>query len=275
MKNLKAYFVPHPPLIINAIGRGEERGIQKTIDAYHDIAKEIADFAPETIIFISPHASTYQDYFHIANSKICSGNFAQFNAPQISFTLENDLSFVKALSDKCDINNFPAGVQGFQNGKLDHAILIPIYFIKQYLEKFKIVCLSFSYLDNLLHRKYGHIIQEIIRSKSDKKYVVIASGDLSHYLLESGPYGFKKEGPIFDQAMIDIFASGILKRLFVMDEKLIQKAGECGYRSALILAGILDNLPLVSKVHSYQATFGVGYAIASFSIKNNESNSEE
>ncbi|MDY0100665.1 MAG: AmmeMemoRadiSam system protein B [Bacilli bacterium] len=268
MKNLKAYFAPHPPLIISAIGKGEEKAIQKTIDAYHEIAHEIAEFKPETIIFISPHASTYHDYFHIASTKTCSGSFAQFYAPQINFNYENDLSFVKALSDTCEIKKFPAGVLGSQNGKLDHGILIPLYFINKYYQNFKIICLSFSWLDKMKHFEYGRIIQDIIKSRNNQKYVVIASGDLSHYLLEDGPYGFQKEGPIFDKIITDIFASGKLIDLFEIDEKIIEKAGECGYRSALILAGILSNLSLKSRLLSYQGTFGVGYAVASFSIAN-------
>ena len=31
---LGAFVVPHPPLIIPEVGKGQERGIQKTIDAY-------------------------------------------------------------------------------------------------------------------------------------------------------------------------------------------------------------------------------------------------
>ena len=37
-----AFIVPHPPLILPEIGRGEERKIQKTIDSYREIAKEAA-----------------------------------------------------------------------------------------------------------------------------------------------------------------------------------------------------------------------------------------
>ena len=34
-----AFMVPHPPLIIPEIGRGEEKKIQNTIDAYHEIGR--------------------------------------------------------------------------------------------------------------------------------------------------------------------------------------------------------------------------------------------
>ncbi len=50
-----AFMVPHPPLIIPEIGRGEERKIQDTVDAYREIAGRIAALKPETIVLISPH----------------------------------------------------------------------------------------------------------------------------------------------------------------------------------------------------------------------------
>ena len=56
-----AYVVPHPPLIIPSVGRGEERGIQKTIDAYKEIARRVVTHRPETIIVSSPHAPLYRD----------------------------------------------------------------------------------------------------------------------------------------------------------------------------------------------------------------------
>ena len=38
---LKAYFVPHPPIIIPDIGKGEESKISSTIDAYHEVGKQV------------------------------------------------------------------------------------------------------------------------------------------------------------------------------------------------------------------------------------------
>ena len=37
-----AVMVPHPPLIVPAVGRGEEKKIQATVDAYHQAARQIA-----------------------------------------------------------------------------------------------------------------------------------------------------------------------------------------------------------------------------------------
>ena len=51
---LGAFMLPHPPLIVPEIGRGEEKKIQKTVDAYHRAARKIAELKRETIFVVSP-----------------------------------------------------------------------------------------------------------------------------------------------------------------------------------------------------------------------------
>ena len=115
MKNAKAYFAPHPPLIIPEIGRGEQFGIQKTISAYETIAKEIADFKPHTIIFISPHALTYEDYFHVEKSIKNKGDLSQFHAPEIIFKQNSDVNFINQLEQLAEAQNIRAGTLGRQS----------------------------------------------------------------------------------------------------------------------------------------------------------------
>ncbi|MBD5516927.1 MAG: AmmeMemoRadiSam system protein A, partial [Lachnospiraceae bacterium] len=74
-------MLPHLPLIVPAVGKGEERNIQKTIDAYHEAARRIAACRPETIVLISPHQVMYADYFHISPGESADGDFGQFRAP--------------------------------------------------------------------------------------------------------------------------------------------------------------------------------------------------
>ena len=42
MSILAAYAVPHPPLILPEIGKGEEKKIQLTVNAYERAMKEAA-----------------------------------------------------------------------------------------------------------------------------------------------------------------------------------------------------------------------------------------
>ena len=65
-----AFMVPHPPLIVPEVGRGGEKEIQETTDAYEKVARTIAEIAPDTIIITSPHATMYSNYFHISQIHI-------------------------------------------------------------------------------------------------------------------------------------------------------------------------------------------------------------
>ena len=40
------YALPHPPIILPEIGRGEEKAIQETTDAFNRVSQEIADRRP-------------------------------------------------------------------------------------------------------------------------------------------------------------------------------------------------------------------------------------
>ena len=55
MPIIGAILVPHPPIIIPTVGRGQEREVQATIDAYRAAAKQAAAWEPEVLIVTTPH----------------------------------------------------------------------------------------------------------------------------------------------------------------------------------------------------------------------------
>ena len=99
MSILAAYMVPHPPMIVPAVGRGSEKQIEKTTRAYEQVADEIASLQPDTIIITSPHSVMYSDYFHISPGKRARGDFGQFRASQVSFEEEYDTELVSAIAE--------------------------------------------------------------------------------------------------------------------------------------------------------------------------------
>ena len=88
-------MVPHPPLIVPEVGKGEEKKIQDTIDAYHRVAGKIGELKPETIVLISPHQIMYADYFHISPGKGAKGDFSQFRAGRVKMEVSYDTQFVE------------------------------------------------------------------------------------------------------------------------------------------------------------------------------------
>jgi len=101
--------------------------------------------------------------------------------------------------------------------------------------------------------------------EKDKKYGLIASGDLSHCLKEEGPYGFHPQGPKFDKALIEFLKKKDIKNFLKLDE-MFPEAGECGLRSFSFLLGILEasGINYQPEILSYEGPFGVGYLIVNF-----------
>ena len=127
-----AVMVPHPPLIIPEVGRGQERGIQDTIASYHKAVKKIAEWKPDTVVVLSPHTVMYADYFHISPGKSAEGSFGRFGASQVKIPVQYDTEFVKVLSQEAQAREIPAGTLGEQDRRLDHGTMIPLWFLNHY-----------------------------------------------------------------------------------------------------------------------------------------------
>jgi len=102
----------------------------------------------------------------------------------------------------------------------------------------------------------------------DKKYALIASGDLSHCLKEEGPYGFHPDGLKFDKDLIDSLKNKDIERILKLDD-LYPEAAECGLRSFCFLLGALEasGIDYQPEILSYEGPFGVGYLVANFKLK--------
>ncbi len=263
MAILAAFAVPHPPLIIPEVGQGRERGIQATVDAFEEVGRRIAALAPETIVISSPHTALYRDYFHISPGRSARGDFSGYGAHGAAYQVAYDKEFTDALADACEAADISGGTDYERERRLDHATMIPIHFIEKYFTDFKLVRIGLSGLNAGEHYRMGQLIQQVA-AELNRRVVYVASGDLSHKLLEDGPYGFAPEGPVFDERVTADFSSGDFLDLLALDPSLAERAAECGLRSFQMMAGVLDRTAINSELLSYEGPFGVGYGIAAF-----------
>ena len=258
-----AFIMPHPPVILPGIGGGDEKNIQKTIDSCDAIGEKIGEIKPDLIVITSPHCAMYNDYFHISPGKGAIGDFGKFGAKEISMHVEYDDEFVRALEEETEKNHINAGTLGEKETLLDHGTMVPLSFVNKYYTGYKLVRISLSGLSRQEHYRLGKSIATVIKNLK-RNAVFIASGDLSHKLKENGPYGFAKEGPLFDKEIVDIMEKGELNRLMEFAPGFCEKAAECGLSSFIIMAGALEGIVFDSRLLSYEGPFGVGYGVAEF-----------
>lgn len=267
MSILAAVAVPHPPIILPEIGRGEEEKISATSNAYKEISRRIVELNPDTIIITSPHTILYADYFHISPGDSAEGDMSRFNAPQVNLKINYDVEFVDKLTRAAMSEFIAAGKLGEREKNLDHGTFIPVRFLEQAgldLDKVKFLRIGLSGLSAAVHYQFGKIISKVA-DELNRRAVFIASGDLSHKLPGSH-YGFVEEGPQFDKAVMENLGGADFLKLLTMDNKICNRAAECGLRSFWIMAGALDRKNITAEKLSYEGTFGVGYGVVWFNV---------
>lgn len=272
MSILAAYIVPHPPLIVPAVGKGQELKIQATINSYRAVAQEIAAHMPDTVIVLTPHAAIYADYFHISPKASACGNLRQFGA-ETQISVNYDQEFVDALSQLCDERGFPAGTEGETDSSLDHGTIIPLFFLQKEYSNARLVRIGISGLSLQKHYAFGMLMQQAA-NQLKRRFVIIASGDLSHKLTADGPYGYSPDGPKLDGALVHIMTTGNFGEFFSLNTSMCENAAECGLRGFLVMAGALDKMAVTPKFYSYECPFGVGYAVASFHVTGDDPSRE-
>ena len=268
-----AIVVPHPPLIVPAVGRGEEKKIQPTIDAYMQAARELLERKPDCLVVTSPHAPAFRDAFHVTTDSTWENNMAAFHAPHECISAACDTELAREIVERANkVGVFAVDSDRYRDMR-DHGTFVPLYFVREAWRELDpeaaadadlpcpIVRIGLSGFSYETHRALGHVIAQAAEALG-RRVGFVASGDLSHKLLAEGPYGFAPEGPVFDEQIGEVFASGNLEGLFEFDEDFADAAAECGLRSFQIMAGALEGLDCETAMLSNEGPFGVGYGVA-------------
>jgi aromatic ring-opening dioxygenase LigB subunit len=263
MALIKTVVLPHSPLLIPEIGRANFSFLDKTANAYKEIANSLKSLELETLVIISPHGLTQDQAFTINVTPEMLINLKDFGFIPPKTTFSGD----SLLADQIK-NSLPENppVQLISENTLDYGSAIPAYLLKNLTNDFKIIVLSPA--NNLSleeHFNLGKNLKKIFKA-SDKKIAVLASSDLSHRLKRKSPGGYSPKGAKFDNKLIEYLSTPktAAENILKMDEKLIKDAGECGLKPIVILLGLLEDEKAKARIFSYQTDFGIGYLSLEF-----------
>lgn len=270
------YIMPHPPILIKEVGKGEEEKIKATSDACKKIGEEISKLKPDTIIIITPHGPLFSDALSVATSESIKGSLESFNAPEVEFNISIDTSLTESIREKAineDIILVPVDEASIQqygiSSELDHGSMVPLYFINEQYKEYNLVHITYGLLSKEQLYTFGMVVKEAVKD-SNKRVVIIASGDLSHKLSAKSPYGIDENGEKFDKKITELLRDGDILGVFGLDRKLVKGAGECGLRSFYILLGSMDGYEVKGELLSYEGPFGIGYGVMRFDTKIDE-----
>lgn len=258
-------ITPHPPLAIPEVGRGKEKEIQSTLAGFKEIAAIIKSKSPEIIICITPHGNVYQDGICILDEEILRGDLGAFGAGEVTVEKETDPDFLNGMIEAFTQYEIPSiflsqslAEEYGASLTIDHGGLVPLYFINQVFQQYKLIYITIGMLSLLELYEIGTIIQQVI-NQVEKKTFVIVSGDLSHALLKEGPYPYHPKSAEFDRLIVSSVEKGDAEGILKISEELAEAAQECGLRPLAMGLGILEGEAFSGKILSYEGPYGVGY----------------
>lgn len=265
-----AALAPHPPLLIPDIGGSRLKEVNTTVDGMKQLAKALAESSPDCLVFFTPHGNVFADCISILGERQLEGDLSSFGSrfktqaatdllllqKIAQESLEKDIALVILDRDIAENNRL--------NPDLDHGILVPYYYLLEAgLGDIPILAISIGFLSDMELYLFGQAVQTAAE-QAGRRVAIIASGDMSHRLKDEGPYDFHPDGSEFDRTIQSLLTAGDFNGLFELNDKLKTNAGECGFRSIMIMAGCLDGVDARPHVFSYEGPFGVGYLTAGF-----------
>ncbi len=260
-----ANLLPHSPLLIPEIAQINYAFFNKTSEAYTNTADKLKSQNIDTIIIISSHAEISDDHFCINVAPEMSINLKDFGFIPEKTIIKGDAVLADQINSLLS-SSFP--IEMASESILDHGSAIPAYLLKKLgIDKKIIVISTGKNIDRTKHFDFGVALGELIE-KNEKNIAIIASGDLSHRLKKKSPGGYSPKGAKFDNKIIENLSTDnqAAEQLLKMEEKLIEAAGECAYKSLIITLGILKNKNFESEILAYQNDFGVGYLSTDFKL---------
>lgn len=259
---------PHPSIIIPDVASKEEyQKASRTIHAMEKLGRLFQKSQIQDVVLVSPHGSFDQQRMTLAFAPEAKSGFQAFNAQKNNFSCQGNLEISRTLAQKIENEHIPYRIAMME--EMDNGASVPLYFLtKNQKEKPQLIELIQSALDGPTHLKLGQIIYQVIQ-ESPRRTAFVASGNLSHCLIEDTPTGYSSQGKIFDEKILKFLKQKDAASILNMDPALVKEAGECGYRPILVLLGLLSKLESDKwkpKILSYESPFGVGYAVVNFKI---------
>lgn len=257
-------ITPHPPLLIPNVAKNEQGKLQKTREAMQKLEEDLYLSKPDIILIISPHGRLLDDAFTMNVSSTFVNDFKEFGDLATVTHFKGDVGLAAHIREKSKMHNqFPLVL--LSEEVIDHGVAIPLILLTPHLPQVRVLPIGFSGLNWKTHIDFGYFLKEEIM-KSTKRIAVIASGDLAHTVTPDAPAGFSPQGKVFDEKLQELFSTRNTAGIMSLDQKLVEDAVECGFRSFLILMGILRDIAYEYKSYVYEAPFGIGYLTANFVI---------
>lgn len=182
--------IAHVPAMVRSEQPGPYQGCrQAAVDGVREIARRMRDGGVDTVVIFDTHWLVNSGY-HLNARQHFSGTYTSHEFPHfiqnMTYQFDGAPPLSNLIAEKARAKGLNAMSHEVQTLTPEYGTLIPVKFM-QSVADFKIVsvaawCTRHQFQDS---RRFGEAVVEAV-SESDSRVGVLASGSLSHLLMEDG-----------------------------------------------------------------------------------------
>lgn len=264
---LFAGLMPHAPILVPSVGGTRLRECRATTSAMTELCRRAMAMSPEAVVVLSPHSPLHRDAIGIWHSDPLEGTLGRFGAEHERISVPLDPLFSHLLEEQ-------AAKRGIRTWRIEHATLdhgatVPLHYMIRAGWRGPTAVIGVNDLEPVTYQRLGEAIAVSARL-TQRRTVLLASGDMSHRLTIGSPCGFDPAGPLFDRRFVELLQSGAPGAIVHLDQTLCAAAAEDVTAVTDIALAALDYETEHRRVLSYEGPFGVGYTVAILAERDRE-----
>lgn len=255
-------LLPHPPVIVPAVGGRRLDDCRPTFEACRDFARRLVASRPDRLFLVSPHSPREPRAFGLWSGDRLRGDLGRFGAAGANVDLPGDPELTAALERT--VSNHGVTTWPIPEEPLDHGTVVPLTFLAEagWSGPTTIASLPWRMTPDRMEA-FGRALADALGPLPGRA-ALVASGDMSHRCTPDAPAGFDPRAVDFDRALTDLVAGGRLDEIRDLDPELRELAAEDAADTSMIVAAAIGHRPHGARVLSYEHPFGVGYLVAVF-----------
>lgn len=251
-----AALMPHPPIVVPAVGGREVDHCRATLEACRELAGTLVALRADRLVIVTPHAPRWPHAAALYLGERLEGDLGGFGAREAEVSVPADAGLRAAL--------LAGGGQALHglDRRLDHGAVVPLWFLAEAGWSAPTCVLGLpAWASSHDLQQLGRALARAL-SATGGRTLLVASGDMSHRVTPGAPAGFHPQALSFDLACRDAIAGGRLRDVAVLDPALRELAAEDVVDPVTVVAATLGFEVHGQRVLSYEHPFGVGYLVA-------------
>lgn len=278
---------PHGWTLIPALCP-DAAGVGRTVRAMQELEQRFTTANPDLIVISTPHNVRVEGAICLPRVGRGAGTL-HYEGRTVEMNIPMDVGFTEQLATAARSAGLPVALAGFAGNNpnqsvipLDWGTMVPLWFMGhgRHLPGMgdvlaeppaddsgpPVVIVSPSRaLDRQTHVAFGEVVADVAAS-SGRRVAFVASCDWSH-THKGSRYGENVvAAESLDGAVVEALQVGDPGRMIELDAALVDSAAIDGLWQALMLAGVLNRVPMRAEFLGYEVAehFSTGLAVAAF-----------